>query len=90
MDAYFDFEDQISDRKYKDFLLKTFNPYGFWKISKASGATPAQLNGTYTSQMDAERAIDSYLNAVAALQMENTVEAKAQKLREKSSASKQA
>lgn len=42
--------------------MRAHDPYGFVRINFDKGPTPELLSGEYTSYMEAERAIQSFLN----------------------------
>lgn len=48
----------------RTFLVKPVDPFGFWYISLPKGKTPNDLNGAYTSLLEAEKAIKNYVDNI--------------------------
>lgn len=74
-------EDVINVDTYKGFKCTSYNPYGFWKVSQPEGgATPKDLNGSYTTLEDTHRSIDGYLNKMEQAEKTNAAEKSKEKV----------
>lgn len=51
-----------AEQEYKGFVLKCYDPYGFWKIHREGkpGNIPKEISGFYTSSQNAKEAFDNY------------------------------
>ena len=52
----------IETDKGKQFIIRSKDPYALWEIKAKTGRTPEALSGLFTSQQDAQRQIDIYVN----------------------------
>lgn len=60
-------DDQFAIRKFisddgREFLVRCKDPYALWYVKPRKGPTPDSLKGTWTTIVDAERAIAIYCN----------------------------